>query len=130
MSNRLDTCKPFFYLRVMLLFMTENVTHLRSLREAAGISLRELARQIDQHPSNVSFWERTGKLPKSDVLVTMAHALGVSVEELLGQKKPRRVAHPGGKLGQVFEAVAELPRRQQQRIVEVVDALVKQSAAS
>lgn len=102
-------------------------SHLRQLREAAGISLRELARQIKEQPTNVSFWERTGTLPRSNILVPMAAALGVTVEELLGHEKPRRAAAPGGKMRQVFEQVQKLPRRRQDKIVEVVEALLKAS---
>ncbi len=103
-----------------------NVPRLRSLRETAGLSLRELARQIDEQPSNVNYWETSGNLPRSDVLIPMAKALGVTVEELLGEPKARRSPAPGGKVGQVFESVTKLPRRQQQKIIEVVEALVSQ----
>lgn len=36
---------------------------------------------------------------------------------------------PSGKVRQVFEQVSKLPRRQQQKIVEVVEAFVHQKAA-
>ena len=110
--------------------MTAPIGHLRSLREKAGLTLRERARQVGEPPSNVSFWERTGSTPKSDVLMSMAKALGVTVEELLGAPKPRRAAAPGGRAGRVFEAVSRLPRRQQDKIVDVVEALVAQHANS
>jgi transcriptional regulator with XRE-family HTH domain len=101
-------------------------SNLRQLREAAGLSVRELARQIGESATNVSYWERSGQLPRSNVLTPMAKALGVSVEVLLGEPAPRRVVKPGGKAGVVFEAVAKLPRRQQQKILDVVEALVAQ----
>ena len=104
----------------------KNESPLRALREAAGISLRELARQIGEDHSNVRFWETTGKIPRSDVLIPMAKALGVTVEELLGEPKAKRSSTPGGKVGQMFDAVSKLPRRQQQKIIEVVEALVSQ----
>ena len=107
-----------------------NGSHLKTLREKAGLSARDLGERIGVRHSNILFWENSGTLPRSGVLVPMAKALGVTVEELLGEGKPRRVVHPGGKLGQVFEAVTALPRRQQRKIVEVVEALVKQSAES
>lgn len=104
-------------------------SNLRELRETAGLSVRELARQIGESHTNVSYWERSGQIPRSDVLLPLAKALGVTVEELLGQEKRRRVVPPGGKVGVLFEAVAKLPRRQQQKIVEVVEALLlKQSS--
>ena len=110
--------------------MTAKNGHLRSLRENAGLTLRELARQVGEHPSNVSYWERTGSTPKSDVLLPMAKALGVTVEELLGEPKPRRATAPGGKARQAFDAVSKLPRRQQDKIVEVVEALVEKVAVT
>jgi transcriptional regulator with XRE-family HTH domain len=97
------------------------------MRKAAGLSVRELARQIGQQATNVSYWERTGKPPRSEVLMDMARVLGVSVEEVLGQSAKRRAtAVPGGKLGEVFQEVARLPRGKQQRIISVVAALVAQ----
>lgn len=101
--------------------------HLRELREASGLSLRELARLIGEHPSNVSYWERTGNLPRSDVLAPIATALGVTVEDLLGLPKSRNSA-PGGKARRLFEAVSKLPRRQQTKIVEVVEALLAKAS--
>jgi len=101
---------------------------LRQLRETAGLSVREVARQIGESPTNVSYWERSGQIPRSDALAPLAKALGVTVEELLGEPKPRRAAIPGGRLGQAFAAVAQLPRRQQDQIVQVVNALVAQAA--
>ncbi len=58
----------------------------------------------------------------------LARALKVSADELLGLENPRKTG-PSGKVRRVFEAVTHLPRRQQQRIVEVVeDMLTAQKA--
>jgi transcriptional regulator with XRE-family HTH domain len=97
---------------------------LRALREKTGISQHELARQIGERQSNVSFWELTGTLPRSDKLAPIAQALGVTVEELLGQTKPRRTTAPGGKVRQLFEEVSRLPRRQQDKIVSLLEPFV------
>jgi transcriptional regulator with XRE-family HTH domain len=104
----------------------KTTSDLRRLREKAGLSVRELARQIGESHTNVSYWERSGQLPRSNTLIAIAKALGVSVEELLGEPKAHRVATPAGKARQVFESVSRLPRRQQQKIVEVVEALIAQ----
>jgi hypothetical protein len=58
----------------------------------------------------------------------MAKALGVTVEQLLGEAQPRRAAGPGGKVRQAFEAVSKLPRRQQEHVLKVVNALVAQAS--
>lgn len=102
--------------------------HLRQLRETAGLSVRELARQIGEQHTNVLYWETSGAPPRADVLVPIAQALGVTVEELLGHAKPKRVTNPGGKVRLVFAQVQKLPRRQQDKIVEVVEALLAQAS--
>jgi transcriptional regulator with XRE-family HTH domain len=94
---------------------------LRQLREQAGLTLRELARQIDETPSNVSFWERTGTLPRSNVLAPIAQALGISIEDLLGDAGTQRANVPGSRVRRMFEQVQRLPRRQQDKICELLE---------
>ena len=106
--------------------MTKAASRLKALREAARLSQRELARQIGERQSNIQYWETTGKVPRSDVLVALAQALGVGVEELLGEKRPRRVPAPGGRLRQLFDAASKLPRRQQQKLIAVLEPFVSQ----
>ena len=99
-------------------------SRLRELREAAGLSVRELARQIGEQHTNVLYWEQSGNLPRSNVLLPMAKALGVTVHDLLGEPKAKRSVTPGGRLGQVFEQVAKLPRRQQQKVIEMAEGFL------
>lgn len=109
--------------------MPKAVSPLRRLREAAGLSLRELARQLDEHPSNVGYWETSGQPPRADLLPRLAVILGVTIEEVLGEPPPRRSPALGGKAKLAFEAVSKLPRRQQEHILKVVNALIAQAAA-
>lgn len=101
-------------------------SHLRKLRETAGLSVREVARQIGESHTNVSYWERSGQIPRSDVLTRLAKALGVTVEELLGEARPRRPASPGGRARQLFEAISKLPRRQQEKILDILEPFVRE----
>lgn len=103
-----------------------NKSRLRSLREKAGLSVRELARQIGEQHTNVLYWETSGNLPRSNVLLPMAQALGITVEELLGAERPRRVISPGGRARQLFEAVTKLPRRQQDKILDILEPFVRE----
>jgi transcriptional regulator with XRE-family HTH domain len=101
--------------------------HLAALREAAGLTQQQLAAKLGVPQSNIAFWERWDKPPRGDVLPTLADALGVSVDALLGVAPPKPKRQPAkGKLQQVFESASKLPRRQQQKIAEVVEALVAQ----
>lgn len=58
---------------------------LREAREEAGLSQREVARQLGIAPSTVSRWERGEARPRSDALPRLAEVLGVSVEWLAGE---------------------------------------------
>jgi transcriptional regulator with XRE-family HTH domain len=108
--------------------MASTGSRLKQLREAAGLSQRELARQIGQVQSNIRYWETTEKIPRSDVLAPMAKVLGVTVEELLGQPKSR-VITPGGRARQLFEAVSKLPRRQQDKVLDILEPFVRQQVS-
>jgi transcriptional regulator with XRE-family HTH domain len=99
---------------------------LKSFREAAGMSQRELARRINVTYSNVSFWESTDTIPRSDLLVPIADVLGVTVQDLLGETTAKR-RQPASKLGSAFEQAAKLPRRQQQRLAEFVQVFIEQN---
>lgn len=63
--------------------------NLRMLREAKGISMRELARKLQIDHSNLGYWERSGRPPKSDLLLQMAEILECSIEELLGVNRAK-----------------------------------------
>jgi len=61
----------------------------------------------------------------------LAKVLGVSVAELLGEVDvPKETSVPRGRMRQVFYAAAKLPRRQQEKIVDVVEAFVDKKTAS
>jgi len=100
---------------------------LVELRQAAGLTQMQLADKLGVHNSNIAFWELSGTPPRGEVLPKMAEALAVSVDELLGvtPPKPKKQAAKG-RLQLVFESASKLPRRQQQKIAEVVEALVSQ----
>jgi transcriptional regulator with XRE-family HTH domain len=98
--------------------------HIATLRKDAGLSQVELAKRIGTSASNVAFWELSGTPPRGEVLPGLARELGVSVDALLGVT-PQKPAIAKGRLQEAFHAAAKLPRRQQQKIVEVVEALLK-----
>lgn len=120
--------QPFSLATVYDVAMAKS-SRLTLLREKVGISQRELARQLGVHHSNVGFWERSSTMPPADVLPPLAKLLGVTVEELLGQPKTRSAPAPGGKLGQLFEQVAKLPRTQQARIAGTIEDMLLASQA-
>lgn len=99
---------------------------LAEARERAGISQVQLAALLQTNQQTIAYWERHGTWFRSDILIKLTQILGVSSDELLGIKPPRSVAtKPIGKARRLFDAVSKLPRRQQEKIAEVVEALVE-----
>lgn len=114
-------------------------THQRSrlgeriarLREQAGLSQQQLAERLGINQQMVAYWERRAATLRPDQLTALAEALKTSADELLGKAPSKsRGSGPSGRVRQVFEAVSRLPRRQQQKIAEVVEALVAQQSGS
>jgi transcriptional regulator with XRE-family HTH domain len=100
---------------------------LVALRKTAGLSQAELATLVRVSPKTIAFWETSAMPPRSDVLPQLAKALGVRVEDILGDQpvEPRRPG-PVGKLQRVFEQASTLPRRQQDLVAKFVATLIEQ----
>lgn len=104
-----------------------------ALRKAAGLTQAELAHQLGEKQTNISFWERSDKPPRSGVLPKLARALGVRVEALLDlPAKGAPIAPvadgPGhaGELERAVDELRQLPRRQQKKMLEVLVAFVNE----
>lgn len=104
--------------------------HFTELRQAAGLTQMQLAAKVGVHHSSIAYWELSGTPPRGEVLPNLAHALGVDIDTLLGvtPPKPKRQAAKG-RLQRVFENAAKLPRRQQEKVAEFVEAFVAQHAS-
>jgi len=102
---------------------------LAALRKAAGLSQTELAKAINVPQQTVGYWETAAVPPRSDVLPKLAKALGVSVEELLGDTPvtPTRRPGPVGKLQKIFEQAVSLPRKEQELVAKFVATLLEQN---
>lgn len=106
----------------------KQAARLVALRKAAGLSQVELGELVDVSPKTIAYWETSPTPPRSDVLPRLAEALGVRMEELLGEETTAttRRSGPIGKLQIAFEQARSLPRRQQALITQFVETLVEQ----
>ena len=77
----------------------------------------------------IDYYERQANNPSIEFVRQAARVLGVSMTELVGEDLPIKRARKTGPTGKVHKSFSsELPRRQQEKIVEVVSALVSQYA--
>ncbi len=76
------------------------------------------------------YWERKPVALRAEQLAALADALNVTADFLLGRptKQPAPKGPPG-KLRQAFDRAHKLPRNQQNRIVELVEAYVDRYAS-
>jgi len=107
--------------------------HLAALRKNAGLSQQQLAAFAGVSQSNIAFWERSAKPPRGEVIPALAKALSVSTEDLLSinGSTGARGRHPGppSRYEKFGERLAELPRRQQAKILDVAEAMLAQIEA-
>jgi transcriptional regulator with XRE-family HTH domain len=97
-------------------------------REALGLSQAEVADKLGINQASYGAWERDPVALRPDQVEQLAKILSVSIEQLYGISPPKPRGGPAGKAHRVFEAVSQLPRTQQQKILEVVEALIAQQA--
>lgn len=94
------------------------------------MSQKELGERLGTTQKTIDYYERRAVNPTLELVQKVAEALECSPAELIGDDgAPRTVsrkAGPTGKVQKAFEDVARLPRRQQEKIVQVVAALVSQ----
>lgn len=103
---------------------------LRTAREALGLSQAQVAQKLGISQASYGAWERDPVALRPDQIELLTDILNVSVETLLGkeEKQGRRPGGPTGKVRRVFEEVSRLPRHQQSKVVEFVEAFVRQKA--
>jgi transcriptional regulator with XRE-family HTH domain len=107
---------------------TELAERIHTARKRSGFSQQELALKMGVPQQTVANLERSSKVIKTDTLLKLCAILEVSADELLGIKPiENKSKAPEGRCRKVFKMVSDLPRRQQERIISVVEDLVSSS---
>lgn len=102
---------------------------LHAARESRGLSQAVVAEQLGMSQNAYACWERKPVALRPDQIEQLAEILNVPVDALFNDANgSERKGGPIGKARRAFEAVSLLPKRQQQKIVEVVEAFVAQQS--
>ncbi len=101
---------------------------LAELRRAAGLSQLGLEKVSGVSRRMIAYYEGRGALPPGHILAAFAEALGVSVDELVGTKKPK----PAGKkaaasrpLLRRLEQLEKLPLRDKRELLSIIDTYLE-----
>lgn len=112
---------------------------LRHLRKQHGWTQTQLAERIGSTKRAIVYYENDGKFPPAAVVVALAQALSVSMDDLMGSEPlpqsrssgPDLLNDPDDRrLWRKFRTIRSLPARDQQAIWHMVSGLVsaRQSA--
>ncbi len=94
-------------------------------RQQKGLSQTHVAEALGITQPSYADWERCSVSLKPEYLPKLAQVLDVSVDYLLDiEPRPRSGSGPTGKVRQVFEAVSQMPRYQQQRVIAIVEDMI------
>jgi transcriptional regulator with XRE-family HTH domain len=99
---------------------------LHAAREALGLSQAQVAEHLGITQKAYAVWERYPVALRPEQIERAADILKVSVEHFFGKVPVKARGGPVGKLRQVFERASRLPRHQQNKVAEFVEAFVNQ----
>ena len=68
------------------------IDNLRLLREQAGLTQTEMAKKAGVPFRSYQNWEAGSREPRIQALAAVAAALGVTVDELIGQEPPKKLS--------------------------------------
>jgi len=91
-----------------------------------GWSQQELASRLDTTRANIDYYERRSKNPTLAFIERCAKVFNVPVNELLADAPdiaPQKRG-PRSELQKRFDRIESLPKKEQQRIVDVLDVLI------
>ena len=84
---------------------------IRKLREEAGLSQKQLAEMINVSAYAVSKWENGRGMPDISLLESLAHALDISIEELVMGEEKAMTQNKDESLQQLIDAAKKQTRR-------------------
>lgn len=111
--------------RAFFVAMGERIAQLRKAHNVTQVQLAEALGVSQQTLQSYEVGRR--RIPVS-ALPTVAHTLSVSLDELFGENKPaaRGKRGPAPQWQQHIEAVAQLPKSQQQFVSKMIETVLAQ----
>ena len=110
-------------------FFIELGERVAALRKQQGITQVQLAETLDVSQQTLQGYEVGRRRIPVSALPTLAEALGVSLEELMGAPATKAQKRgPAPKLQKQLEQVSLLPRARQQVVMDMLDGVLAQRA--
>jgi len=104
---------------------------LAALRKAAGFTQQQLADKTKISRRMVAYYETQPSNPPSEVILTLAAALHVTTDQLLGFQQPAKLLQAHGpqstvdlRLWRKLQRISELPEDKRRAIQQVLDGFL------
>lgn len=99
---------------------------IAGLRRDAGLTQQQLGDLLEITQQQVASFEIGRRRVPVSLLPSLAHALAVSVEELIGETPKIAKRGPAPKLQQL-ERITRLPKAQQRFVMQMLDTVIQQA---
>ena len=111
-------------------FFAQLGSRIADLRKAQGITQVQLADLLGVSQQTITAYEVGRRRIQVSALPVIAQALGVAVEELLGDQPKSATSKrgPAPKLQQQMDRIARLPKAQQRFVMQVIESVLAQAA--
>ena len=97
---------------------------MAKLRNAAGYSQRDLAKETGISQRMIAYYEKQAKYPPTHFLPILAKALGTTADELLGME-PGNGQKKDMRLWQRFSQVENLDTKEKRQILQLLDTFIE-----
>ena len=102
---------------------------IAAFRNDAGLTQVQLADAIGVTQPQLASYEIGRRRVPLSLMPELARALGVSVDDLLGEDGRPAKRGPASRIEQQVELIRRLPRSKQQLVIQMIDAILHQAAA-
>jgi transcriptional regulator with XRE-family HTH domain len=99
---------------------------IAEFRKASGITQVQLAETMEVSQPTVAAWEAGRRGVPVSMVPALAHALGCTVEALVGERARAARRGPTPKLQQQIERISQLPKPKQRFVMEMIDTVLAQ----
>ncbi len=101
---------------------------LALLRQSAGYSQRDLARETGISQRMIAYYEKQPSFPPVHVLTVLISALGISPQEVMGQKGAKPGPEPRDmRIRRRLEEIEKLEEKDKRQVIQLLDTFIEKN---
>jgi transcriptional regulator with XRE-family HTH domain len=109
-------------------FFKQLGARIASLRKSAAITQVQLAETLNVSQQTVASWEVGRRGVPVSTLPSLARALSINVESLIGEKTTPGKRGPAPQIQQKIEQLTRLPKAKQKLVMDMLDGVLAQAS--